>query len=130
MAEIEDQNTKIFLAIPLSFMKGMVRLHSARLAAGTLDVAYRHAIYEDFEAAISQKSQSQDRCAVILRQVTSEQITSLEYVRHISELVYATTLFDTFLTDITRFLFLLMPKSAGKNSLITLEALLSNSSKA
>ncbi|MBV8545443.1 MAG: hypothetical protein JO093_14700 [Acidobacteria bacterium] len=129
MTEIQDTNVKIFITIALSFMKGIVRLHTARYAAGHLSLAHYEAAHADLEAALAETPQSQGQLAVTLRKVTKDQIRALDYVRHISELVYATTLFDTFLTDATRFLFLLQPKSVGKNSAVSLEILLSSNSK-
>jgi hypothetical protein len=129
MTDIKDTNVNIFITIAYSFMKGVVRLHSARYAGWHLSLAHHRAAHAGLEAALAETPQSQDRVAVTLREVTKDQIRALEYVRYISELVYATTLFDTFLTDATRFLFLLQPKSIGKNSAVSLEILLSSNSK-
>src|ERR1035437_987831 len=50
------------------------------------------------------------------------------YVTNVSHLVYATTLFDTFLTETTLFLFLLHPKSIGQNQQVTLQTVITSSS--
>jgi hypothetical protein len=52
-----------------------------------------------------------------------------EYVNNASHLIYATALFDTFLSDVTRFLFLLFPGALGKEQQVKLELVLTSRSK-
>ena len=54
---------------------------------------------------------------------------SLSYVTDVSHLVYATTLLDTFLSDTTLFLFLLIPQSMGKGQQVPLRTLIDASSR-
>ena len=65
----------------------------------------------------------------LLAAFRSEYVTSFDYVANISDLIYVTTLFDTFLSDITKFLLLSFPKAAGKNTAVTLESLIDGSSR-
>ncbi len=64
-----------------------------------------------------------------LQAISYHELDSLRYVGDFGHLVFATTLFDTFLTDTTRFVFLLRPESIGKTQGITVAEILHAASK-
>jgi hypothetical protein len=64
-----------------------------------------------------------------IKAFSPEDRADVEYLTNASQLVYATALFDTFLSDLTRLLLLLFPQVAGKKTQITLEALLGSRSR-
>jgi hypothetical protein len=63
-----------------------------------------------------------------IRSISRSSYIAVKYVTAISNLVYATSLFDTFLTDTITFLFLLIPESMGKDLQIPLQLMLSSKS--
>jgi len=65
----------------------------------------------------------------IMERIPRESFESLEYVTNVSHLVYATSLLDTFLTETTMFLFLLIPESMGKNQQVPLRTLIDAESR-
>jgi hypothetical protein len=64
-----------------------------------------------------------------LVRISPHEYDSFRYVGDFGHLVFATTLFDTFLTDTTRFIFLLRPKSIGKTQGITVLDVINAGSK-
>jgi hypothetical protein len=117
----EQEQTETFLAIAATFSTGLYRLYSARVAA----LAGLVAIYRAHTVALPERDNHP------LWEVV-EEIINLEYQdydnsRYLSELsflVYATTLFDTFLTETTRFLFLRHPAALGDDCPIQVDAVL------
>jgi hypothetical protein len=65
----------------------------------------------------------------LIEEVSPSNLNSFLYISFISYLIYSTTLFDTFLSDCTKFLLMLYLNAVGKNQSITVEALLSASSQ-
>jgi hypothetical protein len=65
----------------------------------------------------------------VLAALPEGRVKSFEHIRYSSELIYATALLDTFLSDSTLFLLLLHPKAIGKNSTVPLELLLASTSR-
>jgi hypothetical protein len=59
-----------------------------------------------------------------LARIPSGSLESLEYVTNISHLLYAATLFDTFLSNTTDFLFLLIPRAMGEHQQVPLRGLI------
>ena len=64
-----------------------------------------------------------------ISRIPSNSTESLESVTNVSHLVYATTLFDTFLSETTQFLFLLLPHAMGEDQPVPLRALIDEASK-
>jgi len=64
-----------------------------------------------------------------LAHIPLESYDALAYVTNVSHLVYATSLLDTFLSDTTLFLFLLIPQSMGKNQQVPLRTIIETSSR-
>lgn len=69
------------------------------------------------------------KAVATLRKLSMEELDGFSYINAVSELVYATTLLDSFLSDITMFLFLLHPHSIGDQQSISLGDLLSATSR-
>lgn len=61
--------------------------------------------------------------------ISRHEYDSFRYVGDFGHLVFATTLFDTFLTDTTRFILLLRPESIGKTQGITVADIIGAASK-
>ena len=122
----EQKQTETFLAIAGTFSTGIYRLYSARVAA----LAGLYAILKAHTVALPKKDDHP------LWEVV-EQIIDLDYrdfdnskyLSELSFLVYGTTLFDTFLTETTRFLFLRHPASLGDDCPIQVDAVLRAKSK-
>jgi hypothetical protein len=62
--------------------------------------------------------------------VSIEQLWAAQYVNTVSGLVYAASLFDTFLYESTIFLFLLVPDAIGKTYQVPLRSLIDAQSRA
>jgi hypothetical protein len=114
-----------FYSIDMSFSLGMARIWDAKhsykiLMLNTLTI-------KDFSrSGIDETGSSVLDDIKIISEKSHE---TLEYVTNVSHLVYATSLLDTFLSDVTLFMFLLYPASMGINHKITLETLLNSSSR-
>lgn len=111
-----------YLGLIRSYTHGFVRFASARIAALSLQntvLSYRARSRVDF---------SESPYADVLSrvdQISQREFESFEYIYDLSCLVYLTSLFDTFLSDTTKFLLLLHPRSIGANQAVSLEAVLS-----
>lgn len=105
--------------ITSSFILGVQRLTAARAAALSYSLAYR-CVWAEPQRPSETKSQALER----LVDVKPEEQSAFEYVTDISHLVYATTLLDSFLSDVTKFLVLLYPAALGKGQSVTIDQVL------
>ncbi len=114
-----------YLNIAFSFSQGVVQIWGAQAACTRLMRAL-----EGFHA-LAQPWNENPASAVLqqLARVPYNSIEPLSYVTKVSHLVYATTLFDTFLSETTQFLFLLRPHALGESQPVPLRALLDAASK-
>lgn len=115
-----------------SFLRGLERLSVVQVAFSSTVIATLEAHGAEFAEAADATSNTDTPYARVtspLRTITEEELQEFEYFHATSELVLATSLLDTFLSETTRFLFLLHPASIGKNSSITLDSLLRSTSK-
>ena len=116
---------KSFLDVALSFKQGIYRFWGAEAAVSRLMCALG-------ECRISESAGLDGPSSNVLQQLARipySSYDSLAYVTNVSHLVYATTLLDTFLSDTTLFLFLLIPQSMGKNQQVPLRTLIDASSR-
>ena len=107
-------------------MQGLLRLWEAEIAFSRLALASLHTHSEP-------ELERTGPVAGVVEQLQKIRYRSYDawtYVTNISHLVYGTTFIDTFLSDTTLFLFLLHPRSMGKNQQISLQMLLDASSRA
>lgn len=124
MNPADQKSLEVFVHVAMSFLQGVNRLGEARFTGERLLRAY-------YSANADATLRKDKLCDVkhMLVELPEERVNSFERVRHSSELVYATALFDTFLTDTTMFLLLMHPRAIGKNSSVPLEVLLASSSR-
>jgi len=103
---------------------GLMRLWRARIVYTSIMLGF---------SLLNSKDATPDEQALnavaALRNVSMEELDAYSYINAISELVYVTTLLDSFLSDITMFLFLLHPHSIGDQQSISLGDLLSATSR-
>ncbi|MFP5277242.1 MAG: hypothetical protein ACLGPM_09000 [Acidobacteriota bacterium] len=117
---------KTYKIILHSFMHGYLRLLEAQNCTLKLTNAllkFRQKPRGPFEGS------EYEEVLTAIRSVSRSSFIAVEYVTAVSNLVYATSLFDTFLTDTVTFLFLLIPESMGKDLQIPLQTLLSSKSR-
>lgn len=123
--DISDPALETYLNVAYSFSQGLYRIWgaeaaSARLMLALLEFHNSNKLGLDGPAARSLEH---------LARIPYSSYDSLAYVTNVSHLVYATTLLDTFLSDTTLFLFLLIPGSMGKNQQIPIRTLIDATSK-
>lgn len=109
-----------------SFVLGHTRMLNAQIAHYKLSLAL-------CELHLEGETDAKRDCGVIatrLRTVTYEEYDAYGYLTNTSYIVYATTLLDTFLTETTRFLLLLFPKTLGKKQTVPLDIVLESTSRA
>jgi len=114
-----------YLEVSSSYLQGLVRIWSAEAAYARLACAL-------MEFYASGRPGLEGPAASVLQHFNKIQYSSydsLAYVTNVSHLVYGTTLLDTFLSDTTLFLFLLIPQSMGKNQQVPLRKLIEASSR-
>lgn len=105
---------KNYITICVAFAAGTQRLLGARVASLSLELALIN-----FNALEAQKITAEMRSfrfSQLLGDVSPEQYKTYHRVTAASHLVYATALFDSFLTDTTRFLFLRDPSKLGNRA--------------
>lgn len=110
-----------YQALVASYLHGIDRLQAAQLAGLRLQSAvltYRSqprptVIDHPYRSVIDE-----------IGKLSRREYEAFEYVTRVSTLVYLTTLLDTFLSDTTKFLLLLNPRSIGKNRTVLLEHVL------
>jgi hypothetical protein len=109
-----------YLAIATAFSRCIVRIWAAEAAearlllAGSEFRAHGQFISEGPTAAVLQH----------LVHLPDNSLEALRDVTNVSHLLYATALFDTFLSETTRFLFLLIPRAIGEDHPVPMRALL------
>jgi hypothetical protein len=120
-------NSDIFDSILASFVFGLLRLNNTRIIfnASTLAIINFHTA-----KAIDISENPYKNSLQYLKDISPHEVDSYQYISFISYLIYSTSLFDTFLSDCTKFLLLLHPNSIGKGQSIPVEALLNASSRA
>lgn len=127
MARKQSAPSEIFVTLLASYAHGRLRINEAEVATHRTMLAAA-----EFVVLSSQDHDwKASPYAAVLEQVEAIAVRyadAYRYVSHVSLLVYSTTLLDTFLSDLTRFLLLLHPASLGKSHSIGLEALLSAAS--
>lgn len=114
-----------YLNIAFSFSQGVVRIWGAEADSSRLLRAL-----ERFHAS-DQPGLDGPASAVLqqLARIPYNSMESLASVTNVSHLLYATTLFDTFLSETTQFLFLLLPRAIGEDQPVPLRALIDATAK-
>jgi len=109
-----------YLAIATAFSRGTVRIWAAKSAESKLLLAAS-------ELRAYGQSITEAPTVAALQHLFHLPVNSLEVLRevtNISHLLYATALFDAFLSETTRFLFLLIPGAIGEEHPVPMRALL------
>lgn len=113
-----------YLNIAFSFSRGVVRVWAAEAASARLLCALN-----SFQG-LDQPS-LEGPASVVLQQLAHIPYNSMEslvYVTNVSHLLYGATLFDTFLSETTQFLFLLLPRAMDEQP-VSLRSLFDAASK-
>ena len=122
----ESDNLATYASLLKSVSAGMVRVVTAHVASREL-----HALGFTVHAVRRQDEESgRDSgglVAEICKMAPELYLDTFWYVSNISHLIYATTILDSFLTDTTRFLFLLHPRALGKDRAVSIEAVMNAS---
>lgn len=114
-----------YLDVATSFVEGLLRIWGAEAASARLMCAL-----VEFHGLGGAGLDGPGAPALDhLARIPFDSYDALAYVTNVSHLVYATSLLDTFISDTTLFLFLLIPKSMGKNQQIPLRTIIEASSR-
>lgn len=123
------KDTDQFDLIVLSFIEGMSRLFETEIVYHTVMMVTGPCKLRN----ISEAGKDGHPCKEIitaLKKLNIGCLDSYEYVTMVNFMIYATTLFDSFLTDTTKYLFLKNPKSIGKDKSVSWDDIISAKSKA
>jgi hypothetical protein len=110
-----------YVAICQTFLDGVVRLIEAQAAFGS--VMHTLTTYRSQKGKLKSDDEVLTEILAMFDNISLEQFWSAQYVNMISSLVYAASLFDTFLNESTIFLFLLIPDAIGKTYQVPLRSL-------
>jgi hypothetical protein len=121
-----SDNLVTFERIATAFAFSLMRLISSRIVSITAEASLLrlHDVATEDDEPRDPDSHVIDQ----LRAVSYEEFDAFRYISRVSQLVYATTLLDTFLTDATRFLLMLYPASLGATQIGSVQALLEGAS--
>ena len=111
-----------YIAISTAYALGTLRLLDARVASLSLEIALIN--FHVLEAKDIPKDINRFRFATALQGVSPSEYSNYHRVTAASHLVYATALFDSYLTDTTRFLMLRDPAKLGSRTPIYWETFL------
>jgi hypothetical protein len=117
-----------FSSVAKSLLAGIYRIFSARIVSNTATIVIIHANIKNIDP--SKLPPEVQKIIAELKSISYREFTSSQEVIGASLLVYSTALFDSFLSDTTKFLLLSYPGSLGKDYQIPLTSLLSAKSKA
>lgn len=122
MEEVKSfEPIEIFNSISLSFLQGLIRLTQGRIVSNSLKLI----MYKFYSTDGGDYSNSSYEAVLEeIGQIAHEEFDSFVYLNNASQLVYATTLFDTYISEVTRFMFLLNPSSIGPDQVIRLKEVL------
>lgn len=125
-AKLVSQRT--FSAIVDAYVTGLMKIWASRAAQLThqlLVLRFRGSLLPHSPAPEGWEHVFSELVAI-----SRHEFESFGYVSDFGHLVFTTTLFDTFLTDATRFIFLLRPDSIGKSQGITVADIIDSDSRA
>jgi len=109
--------TMAYEAIVATYLGGMMRIWAARASQLSLELALVH-----LNATTAGTQPMPTEYADVIQELRAIEFRDYDawtYVGNFGQLIYATTLLDSFLSDTTRFMFLLLPASIGKAQGIT-----------
>lgn len=121
MKKRKDPRAAVYQATSYTFLSGAIRLHNARIATLCASVAISKA-----HSTPLPEPDDHPLWSVLkpLLEIEPREYDSFLYLSDLVYIVYGTTLFDTFLSETTRFLFLNSPAALGDDSQLKLEAVL------
>jgi hypothetical protein len=114
-----DPGLETYLNIAASCSRGIARIWEAEAASSKL-------LRASSEFRASDQPSVEGAATGALRypaHILNNSLESLLYVTNISHLLYAATLFDSFLSETSQFLFLLIPRAMGESQPVPLRAL-------
>jgi hypothetical protein len=118
-------------AVPLrriaaSFRRGVIRLLQYTRATNVLLGAF-----SEYRRAVERQVPwpGEQNVTLFLSKMTPEDAEVVEHLAPLTQLVYATTLLDTFLSGVTTLLLLRYPKALGKAATVSIDDLVGASSK-
>jgi len=111
-----------FEAIVNSFREGFVRHHLYARATHLLRGAYA-AFNDALEAGV--RWPAAQKVTYFLGNMTREDYEVCQYMAPLTQLVYANTLLDTLLTDVTTFLLMRYPRTLGKTTMLSFDDVIS-----
>lgn len=112
-----------YQAVWLTFVTGYIRLYKASVAVNSASLILKR------NPRLAEDVKELDPLRGAVNDPLVEAFDGMRYVTNVSFLVYATALLDTFLTETTIFLFLLLPHSMGKSEQIPLKTLIESKSR-
>jgi hypothetical protein len=123
----DSETAQTYEGVYRTFILGYLRFNHAALASQRLSLAL--VVLHAPESGDEPAQPAETPPTKIMSAIKWESFDSLEYVMRISLLVYVTALLDTFLTETTTFLFLLIPESMGKSQQVPLKTLIDAESR-
>jgi hypothetical protein len=120
--------TQQILALTAAYSEGVSRLFSARIVSNTMLIALidHHVLSRDKGYV---HSPGVDFLRDELQKISFVELKAFEYISNASHVVYATTLLDTYLSDVYRLLLLLFPKALGREYKVDLYDVISASTR-
>ena len=116
-----------YTKLSYSVVRGIVRITSARIVANTTVISYL-----DLKRGLKEGKYdglSDFRFVEALKKISVSELGRFDHVNTAGLLIYATAIFDTFLTDTTKFLYYLYPDKIAPNKPISWTKLISSDSK-
>lgn len=122
----DEKSIQTYVAVCRGFMGGIIRLIKAEYAFHCMmnaltNYRIRNPKYEGDDSEIAE-------IHALLNKTTIDEFWAAEYVTCVTDLIYATSLFDTFVNETTIFLFLLIPDALGETHTVALRSLLDGNS--
>jgi len=111
-----------FRAMVCSFSTGMIRLWSSRVSQLSLELALTQ--FNKHKSSMTPQEIEGNPAIKELGVISVDDFDAWRYIGDFSHLVYSASLFDTFLSDVTRFMFYLFPGLLGKDEVATVDDVL------
>ena len=125
MTQVFASNIHHYFKIIASFHHGFDRFQNSRIVALT---ASNIILQYHTNRSVSKHNEYPEKVCELLDGVSKKAWEDFDYTTNISNLVYVTTIFDTFLSDTTNFLMLLNPPSIGKTHMFQVDDIVSATS--
>ncbi len=116
---LDGKPEELFAQCVACYARSMVRLAEARLASAEASVAFLNSVRVMLQPSPLKLGllDTPEKICRELASVPPRTIDAYRYVSHLAHLVYATTLFDTFLQDVVEFCLFMYPGAIGDSTL-------------